>query len=98
MKGKTNYKKWSFKLLIYLVLINITIAYLVFNLVVGLNDMGVFNRNTTILSVLATLLLIIGITLTILSIKNKEEKNYQYYFSIIGYPIFIVISILSLFI
>jgi DMSO/TMAO reductase YedYZ heme-binding membrane subunit len=98
MKKETNYKKWSFKLLIYLILINVAIAYLVYNLAVGFNDMEVFNRNTTILSIIASIILVVGIILTILSIRNKETKNYQYYFSIIGYPIFIFFTVLSLFI
>lgn len=91
---KTNYKKWSFKLLIYLIVINFVVAYLVFNFTIGLHDTNKFQQNINILSLITNLILIAGIILTFLSIKNKEAKNYQFYFSIIGYPIFIILTFL----
>ncbi|WP_431164827.1 hypothetical protein [Tenacibaculum halocynthiae] len=94
---ETKYKKWAFKLLIYLIIINVLVAYLVMNFAVGFHDAGRFEQNIGILSLVANLILIIGIIFTILSIKNKEGKNYQYYFSVIGYPIFLVLTLLSLF-
>jgi len=94
---ETKYKNWSFRLLIYLIIINGAVAYLVINFVNGFHDFGRLERNIGILSIIANLLLILGIVFTILSIKNKEHKNYQYYFSIIGYPLFIVMTLLSIF-
>ncbi|WP_299122196.1 hypothetical protein [uncultured Tenacibaculum sp.] len=93
----TNYKKWSFKLLLYLIIINIVVAYLVFNFAIGLHDSSRFNQNIGTLSIIGNLILLAGIVLTILSIVNKEKKNYQFYISIIGYPIFIILTFLSLF-
>ena len=94
---ETKYKKWSFRLLIYLIIINVLVAYFVINFAVGLHDVGRFEQNIGILSLVANLILIVGIVFTILSIKNKEHKNYQYYFSIIGYPIFLIMTLLSIF-
>ena len=95
--NETKYKKWSFRLLIYLIIINVLVAYLVMNFAVGFHDTGRFEQNIGILSLVANLILIVGIVFTILSIKNKEGKNYQFYFSVIGYPIFLVLTLLSLF-
>lgn len=92
----TNYKKWAFKLLIYLIIINITVAYLVFNYAVGIHDAGRFQQNIMILALVGNIILIVGTVLTILSIKNKEEKNYQYYASVIGYGLFIILTVLFL--
>ena len=94
---ETKYKKWSFRLLIYLIIINVLVAYFVINFAVGLHDVGRFEQNIGILSLVANLILIVGIVFTILSIKIKEHKNYQYYFSIIGYPIFLIMTLLSIF-
>ncbi|GAB4161553.1 MAG: hypothetical protein Tsb0033_19220 [Winogradskyella sp.] len=95
--NETKYKKWSFRLLIYLIIINALVAYLVMNFAIGFHDIERFEQNIGILSLVANLILIVGIVFTILSIKNKEGKNYQFYFSVIGYPIFLVLTLLSLF-
>lgn len=92
-----NYKKWSFKLLIYLVIIDILVTYLVISFTIGAHDIERFEQNITIISIIGNLILVIGIILTILSIKNKEQKNYQFYTSIIGYPIFLMMTLLSIF-
>lgn len=93
---ETKYKKWSFRLLIYLIIINVLAAYLVINFVDGFHDIGRFEQNIGILSLMTNLILIIGIVFTVLSIKKKEQKNYQYYFSIIGYPIFLIMTLVSM--
>ncbi|CAL2091252.1 hypothetical protein [Tenacibaculum sp. 190524A02b] len=94
-KKVTNYKKWSFKFLIYVVLLNILIAYLTAITPIGLGNNGeILSIRITVLSLLILGLLVSGIVLTILSVKNKEEKNYQYKVSIYGYPIFILINLI----
>ena len=92
---ETKYKKWAFRLLIYLIIINLLVTYLVMNFAVGFHDPGRFEQNIGILSLVANLILIVGIVFTILSIKNKEGKNYQFYISVIGYPIFLILALLS---
>lgn len=96
-KIKTNYKRWAFRLLIYVVLFNLAIGYLVINYAHGFHDEEIFSRNVLIFSIITSLLLVTGIVLTILSIKNKEEKDYKYYSSIIGFSILILMRLLSFF-
>ena len=93
-KKPTNYKRWAFKFLIYLVVLNIAVAYLVVNFAEGLNHSTRFNQNILILSVVGAVIHITGVIFTILSIVKKEEKNYQYYISIVGYIFFTVSSII----
>ena len=103
---KTNYKKWSFKFLIYIVLLNFLIAFIAINalttttLKIQLDGYETPKDNMDtylmIISIMLTLLLISGIILTILSVKNKEDKNYQYKVSVWGYPIFIMLSLIAM--
>ena len=95
--NNTNYKKWSFRLFLYLIITNIAIAYLVINYAIGIHDSEIFERNLGILSIVANFILLIGIILIILSITNKEKKDYQFYISIIGYPLFLITTLLSFF-
>lgn len=96
-KKRWNYKNWSFRLLIYLIFFNLAIAYIVLNYVEGLHDPHIFSRNIIILSIITNLMLVAGVVLTILSIKSKEEKNYKYYISIIGFSGIILFRIFSFF-
>lgn len=94
-KKNTNYKRWSFKFLIYIVLLNLLITYLVARTPIGLgNNEQMLEGKLIILSFINIALLISGIVLTILSFKNKEEKNYQYNVSVYGYPILILINLI----
>lgn len=91
----TNYKKWSFKFLIYILLLNALVAYLIITTPIGFGNSGeMLGIRLLGLSLLIFGLLIAGIVLTILSFKNKEEKNYQYNISVYGYPIYIFISLI----
>ncbi len=88
-KKQTNYKKWAYKFIIYLFLLNILVAFMVVR--------GNYRPLAIIICAqLANLLLVAGTVLIILSVQNKEQKNYQYYVSIIGYPIFIILTCISL--
>lgn len=93
-KKPTNYKRWAFRFLIYLIVLNIIVFYLVVNFMDGFQDSVKFNQNMFIFSSIGTIILITGVIFTILSIVKKEEKNYQYYISIVGYIFFIVLSII----
>ncbi len=93
--GKNNnFKSWSFRLLIYLLIINIVVFYMVVNFDDGFDNSEKFNQNLYILSMIGNLILLIGVVLTIFSVVKREEKNYQYYTSVIGYPIIMIISFL----
>lgn len=95
-KATTNYKKWAFRLFIYLISCNLAIGYLMASFMPMFHDEAVFVRNLTILSFMAFAFLCAGSICTVLSYNNKEEKNYQYKVSIWGYPIFIVLGVLTL--
>ena len=90
----SNYKKWAFRLFIYLIIINIVVSYLVFNYAEGFHNPDKFQQNVTILSSIAFLILLVGSILTFLSVKNKEKKNYQYYFSVFGFPLMIILTLI----
>ncbi|RZS90566.1 hypothetical protein EV197_3360 [Aquimarina brevivitae] len=92
----TNYKKWSFRFIVYLVLLNCVTFYLAINFNSALHNFERFIRNMSIATVVSILILIAGIVFTILSIKNKESKNYQFYISVIGFSFFIILSLLFL--
>ena len=86
----TNYKKWAYKLFIYMFFTNILVAYMTIQ--------GNYQIWAVLIcSALASVLMIIGSFLTLLSILNKEEKNYQYHISLWGYLIFIILTIVSMF-
>lgn len=86
----TNYKKWAYKVFLYMFLMNILVAFMVIR--------GNYHPYAIVgCSWLATLFLLLGILLTLVSIKNKEEKTYKYHVCVWGYPIFLVLTIISLF-
>ncbi|WMI69193.1 hypothetical protein [Mangrovimonas sp. YM274] len=95
-RKETNYRQWAFRVFLYVVVVNLVIVYRVMTFAVGFHDMEKFQQNIAIVSIFGNLLLITGIILTILSIKNDEKKNYQYYISIIGYPFFLILTFISL--
>ena len=91
-EGTTNYRKWSFKLLIYLFILNIILVVKI------LNSSGFFLSSKTeaiffYTAALIDLLFVAGIILTLLSIVRKEKKDYRYWVSVIGYPLLILIFI-----
>ncbi len=95
-KKETNFKKWAFRFLVYLIFINIAAFYLGVNFANGFDNLDLYESKMTILSLLGTILLLAGIIFTILSVTKKEKKNYQYYISLIGYPLFLIVTILSM--
>ena len=94
MKKETNYRSWSFRLLIYVLLLNLVTMYLTIQFIPFVHDGERFYIRMLILSVLAMLLFIAGVILTIFSVRNKEKKDYKYKVSVYGYPIFFLISII----
>jgi hypothetical protein len=104
MKKETNYRKWSFKFLIYIILLNFLVAFMVYKVMMettliiqleGYEKPENYNLiYIQILNILISLLFIAGLVLTILSIKNREVKDYKYKTSIYGYSIFIILTIL----
>ncbi|MFK7806688.1 MAG: hypothetical protein AB8F74_02705 [Saprospiraceae bacterium] len=94
-RSKTNFKKWSFRLFVYAIIANCLVFYKIVNFASGFHSEEILDRDLMILSIVITVCLILGLIFIVLSYKNKEEKNYQYKFSIIGIPMLIVITILA---
>ena len=87
--GKTNFKKWAFKFLIYSVALNlILISKLLNHSGYGSSDKLVFLINST--SIIIDLLVLSGSILTILSISKNEKTDYKYWLNIIGYSLLIL--------
>ena len=86
-EGQTNFKKWSFRLFVDLIFVNALIFYHV--------TTSAFPQPLVILvfSILSLIFLIVGGVCLILSIVNKEQKNYQYWVSIIGFPLYLILTI-----
>lgn len=86
----TNYAKWAYKLLVYLFILNLLSFYMTYK--------GSYAPATIVFfNLLNYLFLISGSVLTLISILNKEKKNNQYYISMIGYSVFLIIQIGLLF-
>lgn len=83
---QTNFRKWSFRLFVDLIFINGLIYYHVAT--------SAFPQLLVIqiFSVLSLICLILGSVFLILSIKNKEQKNYQYWISAVGFPLYFILS------
>lgn len=86
-KRTTNFRKWSFRLFVDLVFVNGLIFYHLAT--------SAFPQPFVILifSVLSLVFFIGGSVLLVLSIKNNEQKNYQYWISAVGFPLYLVLSV-----
>ncbi len=91
------FKKWSFRLLIYTIATQIGLTYLIAFYNPISYDTSTFSRNLQILSAINIITLIIGVSFLIISLLNKEEKNYQIYTGMIIYPILVIHTLLSFF-
>ncbi|SEC84823.1 hypothetical protein SAMN04489761_3761 [Tenacibaculum sp. MAR_2009_124] len=89
------FKKWSFRFLIYTIITQVGLSYLIAIYNSISYDQNVFSRNLQILSAVNIITLIIGISFLIISLINKEDKNYQIYAGIVIYPILAVYTLLS---
>ncbi|MEW7292856.1 hypothetical protein [Aquimarina sp. 2304DJ70-9] len=102
-KKNTNYRTWSFRFLIYFILLNILVAYIVgtsTTLSIELEGYEKPQENSdillSVLIILTNLLVISGTALTALSILKKEKKDYKYIISIVGFSIFLIVAVLSI--
>ncbi|GGG04562.1 hypothetical protein GCM10011344_01180 [Dokdonia pacifica] len=86
--NKINFKSWAFRFMVWVIIINIIIAYLTATYV------GFFytedNTGQVIfrLGLVATLLLVLSILFIILSIIKKENRNYQFWVATVGIFVF----------
>jgi polyferredoxin len=94
MKKETNYRSWSFRFLIYILLLNVLIIYLTITLIDLDSHIENYYIRMLVLSAMIWFLLIAGVVLTILSVKNKEKKDYKFHLSVYGYPAYTILNIL----
>jgi hypothetical protein len=92
---ETNYKKWSFLFFIIVILINILTFFVVINYTSGFGNEQTFGNTLGVLSLSSTSLFIAGAVLTILSVRKKEAKDYQYKISIWGYPLMFILLMVT---
>ncbi|TCI85583.1 hypothetical protein [Tenacibaculum sp. M341] len=95
-KKETNYKKWAFRFLIYLVIMQILTFYVSVKLLNVLINPEDLLKKLTMISIISKVILVVGICMTVMSIVKKEKENYQYYISIVGYCIFTILTLLPL--
>lgn len=96
LNHKRQYKKWSFIFLIALVALNVLSFFIVVNRDSLLDDHLHFYLVLCIISGINNLFLASGIVLTALFLLNKEHKDYQFFASILGYPLFLVLYLLAI--
>ena len=96
---KTNYKKWSFRMLSYTLLCIITVFLLQANAfnIRFLLSYDSLTLSSILLFVLSIIFFISGIIFTILSHTNSEERNYQYHISVWGFLTLTIISVLFIY-
>ncbi len=84
---QTNFRKWSFRLFVDLIFVNGLIFYHV--------TTSSFPQLLVIqiFSILSLIFLIGGCVFLMLSIIKKEQKNYQYWVSVVGFPLYLILLI-----
>ncbi len=95
-ENKTNHKRMSFRFFIYLLMVNALGFYFTFKYANQYSTNPGFEDKMGMINIVGNIILVIGCFFTLLSIKNKEEKDYQYYISIIGYPVMILFALARL--
>lgn len=93
----TNYKKWAFRFLIYLVFLSCLGFYLIPRTIVA-SETVIFSKKMLILGWVLKLFLCVGILFMILMIRNKETKDYKFWISLIGISFYFLVSIFFSFI
>lgn len=93
----TNYRKWSFRFLIYLVLLSCLGFYIMPSMIVA-SETVIFSKRILIFGWVLKIFLCFGIFFMILMIRNNETRDYKYWISLIGISLFFLTSIVFSFI
>lgn len=86
-ESQTSFKKWSFRLFIDLLFSQ---ALLFYHITTSAFPQGLV---ILIFSILSWLFLLGGSVFLILSIVKKEQKNYQYWIAIVGFPLYLIFTV-----
>ena len=92
----TNYRKWSFRFLIYLILLFGVGLYLMPSNISA--QEGFITEKLLILAWLFKIILCIGILFMILMLRNNETRDYKYWISLIGISLLFLASVVFSFI
>lgn len=96
--NKINFRDLALVNIVFIVLINLLIIYLLTQTtVVFFHEPADYELEFKLLSYIATMLFLLGIVFTIISILKKEPKDFRFKICIWGYPVFILLSIISIF-
>ncbi|GLB52963.1 hypothetical protein NBRC110019_20030 [Neptunitalea chrysea] len=94
-KKNTQYKKWAFRCLICVVVLNIATYYVTLtqvdmSFVPDIRQMTTTQKVLRIVGILTNLLFVAGLVLTIMSMVKKEKKDYQWYTAVIGFGLLLL--------
>ncbi len=92
---RSTYATWSFRLLIYLIVINIASFFIVVNYDKFLTNTDEILRIGRILGIIGNVFFAVGLICTVISIVKKEKRNYLYFVSIIVYPIILLLFLIN---
>ena len=90
-----NFKKWAFRFMIWILIINIISFYLTISYTSLFNEGDNTAEVLFYFGILGTVLLLLSLIFIIFSTIKKEKKNYQYWISIVGLVVFGVLPILG---
>jgi len=93
-KRNTNYKRWSFRLMVYSVITYASILYFYFKNSTGLHHSELLFNLLAVIFLMALLLQGLGYVFFRLSIKNHEAQDYQLRVLRWGYPLLFALSLL----
>jgi len=94
------YTKWAFRLLIYVIVINMAIAFLV----ASYADFGVevnnlrFTQKILIMTLLQWACLFAGLVMVVLSFLKEKIRNWKFYLSAIGHGFVLLVNLITPFI
>ncbi|MFK5982373.1 MAG: hypothetical protein QM499_05605 [Flavobacteriaceae bacterium] len=90
-----NFKKWAFRFMVWIIIINIISYYLTISYTNFFNEQANTAETLFYLGIIGTFLLFLSLIFIVLSSINKEKKNYQYWISIVGIFIFGILPIIA---
>lgn len=93
----TNFRKWAFRFLIYLILL-FSIGLYLFPSSLAASEIESLHTKLYVLGWILKIFLCIGIFFTIMMIRNREPRDYKYWISLIGISFFFIATVLFNFI
>jgi len=89
------YKKWAFRLFIYVLIMNVVSFGLTVSYVDLAHDTTRLVQNLLLLGIMSTICLLVGLIMVVLCIINKEVNDGKTWTATIGLSFFLVASILT---